>query len=67
MTIIMGGHDPALGRGRDTRGDKGGNKSLAHISGSSDQLLPTFYENVSSIQNRQKMLGKARIPGNKLI
>ena len=32
-------------------------KNLSHISGS-DQLLPTFYENVSSIQNRQKSLGK---------
>ena len=36
-------------------------KNLSHISGS-DQLLPTFYENVSSIQNRQKSLGK---PSNK--
>ena len=38
---------------RGERGDSRG-KTLSHISGSSDQLLPTFYENVSSIQNRQK-------------
>ena len=33
------------------------NKNLSGNS-QSDQLLPTFYENVSSIQNRQKLLGK---------
>ena len=44
---------------RGERGDSRG-KTLSHISGSSDQLLPTFYENVSSIQNRQKTLGKRR-------
>lgn len=44
---------------RGDRGDSRG-KTLSHISGSSDQLLPTFYENVSSIQNRQKMLGRRR-------
>ena len=54
-----GGTRPSS-RQRRHKGEKGG-KSLAHIGGSSDQLLPTFYENVSSIQNRQKMLGKAGI------
>ena len=58
-----GGTRPSSRQRQRHKGDKGGNKSLAHISGSSDQLLPTFYENVSSIQNRQKMLGKASDSG----
>jgi len=40
---------------RQARKKRDVNKNLSHISGS-DQLLPTFYENVSSIQNRQKVL-----------
>ena len=57
----QGGTRPSSRQRRQAKreGREGGSKTLSHISGSSDQLLPTFYENVSSIQNRQKMLGKA--------
>ena len=59
----QGGTRPSSRQRRQAKreGREGGSKTLSHISGSSDQLLPTFYENVSSIQNRQKMLGKAGI------
>ena len=61
----QGGTRPSSRQRRQAKREarEGNSKTLSHISGSSDQLLPTFYENVSSIQNRQKMLGKA---GNKL-
>ena len=59
----QGGTRPSSRQRRQAKreGREGNSKTLSHISGSSDQLLPTFYENVSSIQNRQKMLGKAGI------
>ena len=59
----QGGTRPSSRQRRQAKREarEGNSKTLSHISGSSDQLLPTFYENVSSIQNRQKMLGEAGI------
>ena len=51
---------PSSRQRKSKRGGGGGenkNPGLSHISGS-DQLLPSFYENVATIQNRQKLLGE---------
>ena len=46
-------------RQRQKKQQNNNNKNLSsHISQSSDQLLPAFYENVPTLHSRQKVLGE---------